>query len=252
MGSTKPQKDAGKFNFVVIGLQLAAIVVIILSVILAINFLIDKKDLGEEIKLHDIPTPVIAKEIFEDVEIEDDFFISEEKDKQLSFSIVSVYAGDNLGGGFVVGELGYVLTNYDIVMDAKWIEVDFYDRTIGQARIRRYDESKNLALIQVVGRRANPLKLGDSSALSEGQEVAVFSHPSGCEISMSNAQVTNIYPENGTFDFIVEDLIFDRGCLGGPVIDLEGRVAGIIVQASGGKLASAVYSDGLKDILDGI
>ncbi len=213
-----------------------------------------EKEANEEMPLGGIVTegikqiPEIEKpEQLQEEIIEQEAFISPEKEHELLSSAVSVYAGDNFGSGFVVSESGYILTNYHLVEDFTRIEVDFYDGAITFARLVKSDKDKDIALIRVIGRNLPYLDMGDSDKIESGQEIAALSHPSGFSIMLSKGKVEILDVREGFFEF--SDPSINPGSSGGAVVDMDGNVIGMIVHTREGQNPFAIYSNELKQFL---
>ncbi len=156
------------------------------------------------------------------------------------------YSGDQqaLGTGFVVSDDGSILTNAHVVSAngqvASAVTVIFKgDGTEGiqvEGTVVGADDSTDVALVmidpsQVPGIQAIPL--GDSSAVSVGEEVVAIGNPLGLDFSLSSGVVSatdrELQSPNGATitGGIQTDAAINSGNSGGPLINASGEVIGI-------------------------
>lgn len=149
------------------------------------------------------------------------------------------------GSGFVYDETGRVLTTNRVVSGAKAIQVTFADGTEAPATLVGSDPNTDLAVLLVshLPKTARPLELGDSDSLQVGQRVLAIGNPLGhggamtagvvsakarnvsLEISVSDGTRTGFFTAP---DLIQTDAAILAGCVGGPLINLEGQVVGLL------------------------
>ena len=139
------------------------------------------------------------------------------------------------GSGFVV-EQGVMATSYLLVSQAKSLEgKNFKGKKVKIQGILAVDKNLNIALLQIKG-KAPALSLGNSDELDMGKKVfAVGSNESG-EIGASEGSVKNILefePAKGHFEpakrFVETSLSVPPSFNGAPLIDVNGKVLGMIV-----------------------
>jgi putative serine protease PepD len=152
--------------------------------------------------------------------------------------------GQALGTGFVVSEDGYILTNAHVVSEsgqtAGTVTVTFKgDGTQGaqvQGTVLGADESTDVALIKVDPSQTpalDPIPLGDSSAVTVGEEVVAIGNPLGLDFSLSSGVVSatdrQLQSPNGATitGGIQTDAAINSGNSGGPLINAKGQVIGI-------------------------
>jgi 2-alkenal reductase len=152
--------------------------------------------------------------------------------------------GQALGTGFVVSEDGYILTNAHVVSESgqavSTVTVTFKgDGTQGaqvEGTVLGADESTDVALIKVDPSQAPALRaipLGDSSAVTVGEEVVAIGNPLGLDFSLSTGVVSatdrELQSPNGATitGGIQTDAAINHGNSGGPLINAKGEVIGI-------------------------
>ena len=140
-----------------------------------------------------------------------------------------------LGSGFVIDKAGYIVTNDHVIEDADTVEVSFSNNDSMKARIVGRDPSTDIALLKVEAnsRALRPLVLGDSSALSVGDDVLAIGNPLGLERSATRGIVSAVQrplraPSGFTIDHVIQtDAALNRGNSGGPLMNSRGQVIGV-------------------------
>jgi S1-C subfamily serine protease len=152
--------------------------------------------------------------------------------------------GQALGTGFVVSQDGYILTNAHVVSESgqsvSTVTVTFKgDGSQGtqvEGTVIGADESTDVALIKVDPSQTPalvPIPLGDSSAVTVGEEVVAIGNPLGLDFSLSTGVVSatdrELQSPNGATitGGIQTDAAINHGNSGGPLINAEGQVIGI-------------------------
>ena len=148
----------------------------------------------------------------------------------------SVPATGSRGSGFVIDSRGYVLTAHHVIDKAKDIEIRLADAQRLPARVVAADAQIDLAILKIQTERELPiLSLGDSDAIRVGDLALVFGYPFGRESSMNLGIVSRAgrsYPNSASFEFIQTDAGGYPGGSGGPLLDRNGHVIGMITMAS--------------------
>jgi S1-C subfamily serine protease len=157
--------------------------------------------------------------------------------------VVTVQTSTDLGSGIVYNSDGYIVTNAHVVGTETKVEVDFSDGTKVYGNVVGTDQNSDLAAIKVTvpASELHPLSLGDSSALKIGETVSAIGDPLLLTGSMTTGIVSAVgrsLPGNvqagtsgsyyTTGDIIQTDALVNPGNSGGPLIDLNGHVVGIV------------------------
>jgi serine protease Do len=147
------------------------------------------------------------------------------------------------GSGVIVSSQGYVLTNHHVVHGARNITVILSLGEITKTYpAELIDEAPNLdfAILKIVanGEVFSPAPIGNSSALSVGDEVLAMGSPFGLQQTVTSGIVSNtkrtLTVGKQTFtNFIQTDAPINAGSSGGPLINVNGEVVG---------LTTAIYS----------
>jgi regulator of sirC expression with transglutaminase-like and TPR domain len=159
--------------------------------------------------------------------------------------------GQGLGTGFVVGTQGLIATNLHVIGEGRAITVELqggkrYDVTAVEASDRALD----LAVIRIENHHLSPLKLGDSDQAKPGQPVVAIGNPHGLERSIVAGVVSGRREIEGR-SMIQLAIPLERGNSGGPLLDMQGRVQGILTLKSAvtANLGFAVPANLLKTLL---
>ena len=153
------------------------------------------------------------------------------------------------GSGFFVVEDGRVLTNAHVVQGCRKISVDLVDQA-GVARILARDSQNDLALLATGLHPAKVAALRLSARLGEDVVVYGFALP-GILASGGNVTTGNISALAGIADdnrFLQISAPTQPGNSGGPVLDRDGNVVGIVVA----RLDALRVAAAIKDILQNI
>jgi S1-C subfamily serine protease len=141
---------------------------------------------------------------------------------------VTVRADQSYGAGVAVDRAGYVLTNLHVVDGAKVISVTAFGADAVSAEVQATDGELDLALLHVSTPFTNAAVVGDSKALRVGDEVMAVGSPRKMYFSVSRGMVS--FPNRflDGVEYIQTDLPINVGNSGGPLVDREGNVVGIV------------------------
>jgi serine protease Do len=157
------------------------------------------------------------------------------------------------GSGIILDSDGFIVTNAHVVKGAKHIEVWLNEifqpsgssaalsqKRSAIARLIGMDQDTDLAVIKIERAGLLPLNLADSDSLRQGQIVLAFGNPMALEDSVSMGVISSprrqLNPDDPAV-YIQTDAPINPGNSGGPLVDAQGRLAGIntfIFSQSGG------------------
>lgn len=143
----------------------------------------------------------------------------------------------DVGTGVVVDERGDILTSLHVVEGATSIQVTFADGTRSSAEIVAKQREDDIAVLRA--REPPPVLvpavLGNPGALRVGDEAFVIGNPFGLSSSMSAGVISGVgrsieHPETEQVlrDLIQFDAAVNRGNSGGPLLNRDGQVVGIV------------------------
>ncbi|HEY2981619.1 MAG TPA: trypsin-like peptidase domain-containing protein [Anaerolineales bacterium] len=143
-----------------------------------------------------------------------------------------------LGTGVVIDFNGDILTCLHVVAGATRIEVTFADGSKTTALVIAADPPNDIAVLQPIRLpdKVVPAVLGDSYSLEIGDEAYVVGNPFGLYGSMSAGVISGLertFQPPGSREplegLIQVDAAVNPGNSGGPLVDREGRLIGIVV-----------------------
>ena len=170
-----------------------------------------------------------------------DWFDNPSKMEEAAFGVILAEDAERL----------YILTSYDSVQNAESFQITFTDNTIIEAKLRGTDKETNLAVLSVAKRELADetmekilvAKLGDSYSLIEGTFVMALGSPNGYLYSMDMGVIAGQKRDYAVLDGKLELFHTTMGYYGageGVVVDIDGRVVGVITHAYDGENNSEI------------
>ena len=157
-----------------------------------------------------------------------------------------------LGAGFIVSEDGLIATNLHVIGEARPIRVELHDgRKFDVTTVHATERSQDLAVLKIDARDLPALPLGNSDELQEGQPVVAIGNPMGLERSVVSGVLSARRDIEGR-SMLQIALPIERGNSGGPLLDLQGRVHGLLTLKSlkTENLGFAMCANSLKPLLE--
>jgi S1-C subfamily serine protease len=141
----------------------------------------------------------------------------------------------NVGSGVVIDASGLILTAYHVVSTSDTVNVRFFDGTRAVGHVTQKQPDRDLAVVQVpsLPQGVNPATLG--GGVAQGDAVLAIGAPFGFDGSVTSGVVSAlnrafVVEETGQqlTGLIQFDAAVNPGNSGGPLVDLNGRVVGIV------------------------
>ncbi len=144
---------------------------------------------------------------------------------------------DGFGSGVIVNLAGDILTSYHVVAGAGTVEVTFADGTESDAEVIATEPDIDIAVLRAERPPIEmvPATLGDPGSVQEGSEAYTLGSPFGLAASVSAGVISGL---DRTFrleetDQVLRGLIqidaaVNPGNSGGPLLNREGHVIGIV------------------------
>lgn len=149
------------------------------------------------------------------------------------------YKTQSLGSGMIVGEEGFILTNYHVIRpitqypDSK-ITATLYNKRNYEAALIAADAQNDLALLKIeTSDRLTPVAWGNSAEILIGETAIALGNPFGLQNSVTTGVVsatnrTIAFDGKVSFhDFIQTDAAINPGNSGGALINVDGEVIGV-------------------------
>jgi regulator of sirC expression with transglutaminase-like and TPR domain len=171
--------------------------------------------------------------------------------------VVITYAGrdgqrEGLGTGFVVDRRGLIATNLHVIGESRPISVETSDGKRYQVTaIEASDRAADLALVRVDAGNLPALELGNSDTLKLGQPIVAVGNPHGLTHSVVTGVVSGEREIDGQH-MIQLAIPIEPGNSGGPLLDLDGHVHGLLTMKSQvtANLGFAVPINRLKPLVE--
>ena len=168
-----------------------------------------------------------------------------------------------LGSGFFIDHSGYIITNYHVISPKVDPEYEGYSKVYVKlssnskeypARVVGWDSQRDLALIKIAVESDYVLSLSDSlDKLAIGDPVFAIGSPVGLERTLTAGHLSAINrPILPLSDVMQIDVPVNHGNSGGPLLNKEGEIIGIVFAGAGGNyqgLNFAIPVTTLKEIL---
>lgn len=137
------------------------------------------------------------------------------------------------GSGFLLADSGWVITNFHVIgegRDLKVTDSEGLDHAV--LEIHAWDRDWDLAALKVEGLDpANGLEWGSSDSARQGTPVIALGSPQGLNFS-ATLGIVSARREIEGMEMLQIAMPIEPGNSGGPLIDLEGKVHGIITMKS--------------------
>jgi hypothetical protein len=159
-------------------------------------------------------------------------------------AFVEVKPFNSSGSAFCVHPSGLFITNHHVIADGKdfnlVLNAGQKEQRVLKAKVLRSDPKLDLALLSVDGEKELPtLPLGSDEKLAELTDLVACGFPFGARLSLEKGEypaisvnfgtVTALRKKDGKLEAIQVDVELNPGNSGGPVLDMDGKVVGVVV-----------------------
>jgi S1-C subfamily serine protease len=137
------------------------------------------------------------------------------------------------GSGAIFNDAGYIVTNYHVVDDISSISIKTKNNNLYTATLVGKDASWDIAVLKIIADKKtfSHLDFGDSSKVYVGQRVIAIGNPAGLESTVTEGIISNtkryVSGETNRY-FFQTDVAINSGNSGGPLIDKNGKIIGIV------------------------
>jgi S1-C subfamily serine protease len=154
--------------------------------------------------------------------------------KRSSDAVVLIVTSDSngqetaLGSGFLISADGEVVTNFHVIKDAHSAIVKLSTRAFFPVSgILASDPSRDLAILEIKGNNLPFLALGSDNKPQVGDHVVAIGSPLGYQGTVSDGVISSLRDDGGK-KWIQTTAPVSHGNSGGPLLDMDGQVIGII------------------------
>jgi tetratricopeptide (TPR) repeat protein len=155
--------------------------------------------------------------------------------KHTAESVVQIVISDStgqetaLGSGFLVSADGKIVTNYHVIKGANSATVKLSNGSIFPVNgVLAVDQAKDLALLKVAGKNLPFVSLAINDAPRVGDRVVAIGSPLGLEGTVSDGIVSAFREDAKGNKWIQTTAPVSHGNSGGPLLDMNGKVVGVI------------------------
>ena len=140
--------------------------------------------------------------------------------------------GSAQGSGFVVDASGIIATNLHVLVQARPVTVCFADgREFPVTEVVASNRQLDLALIRIEADNLQALPLALDGEPRQGSRVAAMGAPQGLDFSIVDGVVSSLREIDGN-KMIQVAMPIEQGNSGGPLLDEQGRVVGVVTLKS--------------------
>jgi hypothetical protein len=163
--------------------------------------------------------------------------------------------GNVVGSGFIVSSDGKIATNLHVIRDLVSGGVTLSSgENFDSFTVLAFDEQKDLAIIKVPGVDMPSVVLGNSDDVEAGEPVLIVGNPLGLQGSVTTGVISAMRddPFGGEFMTFQTDAAVSPGNSGGPVVNRNQQVIGVVVYRviGGENLNFAVPANYLRALLN--
>lgn len=153
-----------------------------------------------------------------------------EATSQAGSAVVRVKTDLGSGSGFIIESNGLILTNNHVIRDAEEITVFLEDGTEYTGAVLGRDMIHDLALVKIETSSLPLLELGDLGQVKLGTEALVIGYPLGSsDLTVTRGLVSAVKRDTGrNIHWIQTDSAVNPGNSGGPLLNLQGQVIGVV------------------------
>lgn len=140
------------------------------------------------------------------------------------------YVNNNIGSGVIFSKDGYIVTNYHIISDNKFIKIKLNNGQEFDAKIIGGDVNADIAVLKIQSsEELKPINISDSDDLKIGDKVLAIGNPYGIGISVSSGIISATGRDYGNpyLELIQTDAAINPGNSGGALINENGNLIGI-------------------------
>ena len=152
--------------------------------------------------------------------------------------VVMVKSPAGLGSGFVIDEVGYVITNFHVIENETQVTISIFVAEAGAFRHEKVEDVRivavnpfmDLALLKFeppAGLKVTKVYLGEGREVHEGDSVFAIGNPLGLERTVSEGIVSERNRAERGLTYIQTTTQINPGNSGGPLFNSRGEVIGV-------------------------
>ena len=168
-------------------------------------------------------------------------------------SVFVIETDSAIGSGFAISEKE-VVTNAHVISNGHKISVVTYEGSSLSARVTAYDEDLDLAILYVADATFIPLPFDSLDAIHVGDDVYAIGAPKSMSYSLTKGIISSKDRVIRNRHYIQIDAAVNEGNSGGPLLDANGNVLGVITlkMTNAEGIGLAIPITVVTDWMDGI
>ena len=144
-------------------------------------------------------------------------------------SVVQIIAGSGSGTGFIINENGLTVTNRHVVEGNNRVAVRLATGEEYRGSVTERHPSLDLAYVEIdANRRFTPIAIGNSDTIRVGDDVIAIGFPLGRSLGLEPTVSVGIISAKRN-NRLQTDASLNPGNSGGPLLDMFGQAAGVVV-----------------------
>jgi Tol biopolymer transport system component len=149
---------------------------------------------------------------------------------QVRKAVVRIETDIGSGSGFIIDTGGLIMTCNHVIRDADEITVYLEDGASYTAIVEARDLVRDLAVVKIEATGLPRLEMGDLGQVSLGQQVVVLGYPLEAEnVAVTSGLFSTVEFDSGrNITWAQTDSAINPGNSGGPLLDLQGKVIGVV------------------------
>ncbi len=172
----------------------------------------------------------------------------------------NIYHSSGIILGF--GDKIFILTEYNSIMNASEVQVEFFNETIFGAAIEKVDINSGVAILSIIQSEVDletrkaitKAEFGNADNVTTGQEIAMAGNPYGSGDYLDYGTITTVSEKYDAMDaqyrLLVTDII-PSGFQNGFIINDEGKVVSMVSETiKNESINNVICSVGITDIID--
>lgn len=176
-------------------------------------------------------------------------------------SVLGTSVSEGAGSGVIVNSKGYVATNYHVIEDANKVKVRLRNGKSYSASVVGYDESNDIAVLKISGKKFSAVSIGKSANVQVGDLAVAIGNPLGQLGGTTTSGIISALDRQLTIDnkkltLLQTDSAINPGNSGGGLFNGNGELIGIVVAKGSGTgiegLGFAIPIDTAAPIIDDI
>lgn len=143
---------------------------------------------------------------------------------------VTITSKNGHGSGLIISEDGLIATNYHVIADSTLLEVILNDGNKHKTTIVQINKEADLAILKIDKTGLKPFLISDSNNIEIGKDVFAIGTPKATDLSqtISKGIISALRTSSNGSKIIQTDSKVNSGNSGGPLVDTEGNLIGVV------------------------